>query len=62
MKPRTPEELAKDKDRDKYTLYLNVDNMSEVQARAGKANTSASKLVDEAIAYYLSALKSKKSE
>ncbi len=64
MKAKTPEDLAKERVRgkDKFTLYLGVRNMEEVNRRATKANISASLIVDEAIAAYLASLKDKKND
>lgn len=63
MKYKTPEDLARRNGKDKYTLYLDVQAMDYIKHRAGKAGTSTSKIVNEAINMYISMLKgNKKSE
>jgi hypothetical protein len=60
-KLRTPEELAnRSKLKDKYTLYLTVERMEYIKERSGKAGTSASEVVDEAIRLYIDSIKKKK--
>jgi hypothetical protein len=59
VKPKTPEQLAKRNVKDKFTLYLSKQNMSEVKSLADKANISASSIVDEAITAYLAMLRDK---
>ena len=62
MKVKTPEQLAKESaGKAKFTLYLDVSNMEEISRRAAKAQTSSSKIVNEAIHAYLAVLKEKKS-
>jgi predicted HicB family RNase H-like nuclease len=61
MKPKTPEDLAKrEQGKDKYTLYLDNELMHYLKIRANKAGTSVSKIVNEAIASYVSTIKNKK--
>jgi hypothetical protein len=57
MKPRTPEELANPRGKEKISLYLDIRLISQVKTRANKAGTSTSKIVNEAIVFYLRALK-----
>lgn len=63
MKIKTPEELAKGDDgKDKFTLYLDKELMAYIKTRAGKAGTSVSKIVNEAITNYVKVIKDKRSE
>lgn len=61
MKPKTPEDLARSKEqgKDKYTHYLDNENMAYLKTRATKAGVSVSKLVNEAIASYVATIKKK---
>lgn len=60
--PRTPAELAEITLRKGFNLYLNVRNMEYLAKEAEKYGTSQSQLVDEAIASYIEAIKSRKNE
>lgn len=63
MKAKTPEQLAVEGEgRGKYTLYLDNQSMAYIKQRASKAGISTSKIVDEAIAAYIRAIKDKKTE
>lgn len=59
-RPRTPEELARERKRDKFDLYLNVENVEWLRSRGAKYDISLSQLVDEAIANYVNTLKKQK--
>jgi hypothetical protein len=53
-KPRTPEELAKERAGKKaFTLYLDASLMNYVKRRATEAGTSASEIVNEALDVYV---------
>ncbi len=57
-KPKTPEDLAlKRTGKKSYAVYLDVSLMETVKARAAEAGTSASEVVNEAIAFYMSYIK-----
>ncbi len=62
MKVKTPKELAQVEKKGKkgYNLYLDESNMDEVAKYAGEAGISPSKVVNEAISFYLRTIKVKK--
>jgi hypothetical protein len=63
MRPKTPEEIAKNGPAmDQFNLYLEVSLMKYIKDRAKRAGTSASRVVNEAISMYVETLKKQNKE
>ena len=59
-KPRTPQELAKDTHKERYSLSLTKSKMDIILKWSAKYNEPYSNLVDEAILYYIEITEEKK--
>lgn len=59
-RPKTPEELAKKKEKTSHTLYLDTGNVNKLRLIADESRVSVSQIVDEAIDFYLKSLRVKK--
>jgi post-segregation antitoxin (ccd killing protein) len=59
-KPRTPEELARERAGKKaYTLYLDIASMEQLKSMAKDAGISVSEIANEAITSYVRSIKKK---
>lgn len=61
-KLKTPEQIAAESRRGKkrFSLYLSMDAMEYISQRATKAKVKPSRIVDEAIQFYIEAVAEKK--
>lgn len=59
-KAKTPEELSNGTGKKKgYNVYLEIELYEYLERRAGKASTSVSKLINEAMRLYIDEIKDK---